>query len=99
MQNKTTPQVRDDSLQQQEKKMRRMELYIKLAVYGGFIILAIFAVVSRSFNLHAYRGDFVYRVTADNTEISIRRVQTDSRRTFGSVLNIPSHMESCQSLE
>ena len=94
MQNETDILKQEEQGEKEAHRLRQVEVYT--AVVVGCIMLAVFVVypvVRDMFIDYTYRGDFRYRVIANDTEISIRRVQLESRRTFGTELYIPSHIK------
>ncbi|MCL2399590.1 MAG: leucine-rich repeat domain-containing protein [Defluviitaleaceae bacterium] len=88
----TTHETNIKIVRQKEKKAIWIERCIKLAIYGGFVVFAIYAIVSAAIDPYAYRGDFRYRVIANGTEIAIRQVQLDYKRTLRNELYIPSRI-------
>ncbi|MCL2398239.1 MAG: leucine-rich repeat domain-containing protein [Defluviitaleaceae bacterium] len=77
---------------QEEKEALRIKLYTSLVLFSIFVAVVIYVLVTVTFSSTNYRGDFRYRVIANNTEISISRIQSGSRRTIRTELHIPSHI-------
>ena len=63
-----------------------------LVIFGWPVVAVLYVMITVTFSPTNYRGDFRYRIIANDTEISIRRIQSDSRRTIGTELYIPSHI-------
>jgi len=93
MQGKTRRKSKNEYSARKRKKTTLAERWVELVVLGGFVVFVIYVLVTVTFSPTNYRGDFRYRIIANGTEISIRRVQSESQRTLGTELHIPSHIE------
>ena len=99
MQNKTTHETNIEILSNkkkaewQERRAVWIDGFIKFLIFGlPFLLFVIYPVITITFSPTNYRGDFRYRIIANDTEVSIRRIQSYSRRTLGTELYIPSHI-------